>query len=201
MLATFRYVKTLHKDLNFSKHLNYIQSKIARATGIFYKCKPYFSSKILRISYYSLFYPHIKYGIVACSSTYKSYLKKLEVIQNKAIYAITKTKSYKQKLAPLYHKLKILPIGQLYKVKIAKFMHKISTSSLSQTLIDQFSMVNLRHSYSTRNPFNYSLSCYSSSKLQASFNAIKIWNSIPISIRSLPFKRFLKEYIKFSQKT
>ena len=30
-------------------------------------------------------------------------LKKLEVIQNKAIYAITKTKSYKQKLAPLYH--------------------------------------------------------------------------------------------------
>ena len=37
----------LDKDLNFSKHLNYIESKIARATGILYKCKPYFSSKIL----------------------------------------------------------------------------------------------------------------------------------------------------------
>ena len=34
------------KDLHFSKHLNCIQSKIACATGILYKCKPYFSSKI-----------------------------------------------------------------------------------------------------------------------------------------------------------
>ena len=193
----------LDKNLNFSKHLNYIESKIARAIGILYKCKPYFSSKILRILYYSLFYPHIKYGIVIWGSTYKSYLKRLEVIQNKAIYAITKTKSYKQKLAPLYHKLEILPIRQLYKIEIAKFMHKLSTSSLPQPLLDQFSMVNLRHSYSTRNQFNYSLSCYSTSKLQTSFifNAIKIWNSIPISIRNLPFKRFKKEYIKVSQKT
>ena len=150
-----------------------------------------------------MFYPHIKYGIVTWSSTYKSYLKRLEVIQNKAIYAITKTKSYKQKLAPLYHKLEILPIRQLYKIEIAKFMHKLSTSSLPQPLLDQFSMVNLRHSYSTKNQFNYSLSCYSTSKLQTSFifNAIKIWNSIPISIRNLPFKRFKKEYTKFSQKT
>ena len=37
----------LDKDLNFSKHLNYIESKIARATGILYKCKPYFFSEIL----------------------------------------------------------------------------------------------------------------------------------------------------------
>ena len=66
----------LDKNLNFSKHLNYIESKIARATGILYKCKPYFSSKILRILYYSLFYPHIKYGIVTWGSTYKSYLKR-----------------------------------------------------------------------------------------------------------------------------
>ena len=131
----------LDKDLNSSKHLNYIESKIARATGILYKCKPYFSSKILQILYYSLFYPHIKYGIVTWGSTYKSYLKRLEVIQNKAIYAITKTKSYKQKLAPLYHKLEILPIRQLYKIEVAKFMHKLSTSFLPQPLLDQFSMV------------------------------------------------------------
>ena len=34
----------LDKDLNFSKHLNYIQSKIARTIGILYKCKPLFFS-------------------------------------------------------------------------------------------------------------------------------------------------------------
>ena len=91
-------------------------------------------------------------------------LKKIRSIQNKAIYAITKTKSYKQKLAPLYHKLEILPIRQLHKIEIAKFMHKLSTSLLPQPLLYQFSMVNLHHSYPTRNQFNYSLSCYSSSK-------------------------------------
>ena len=84
-------------------------------------------------------------------------LKILEVIQNKAIYAITETKSYKQKLAPLYHRLEILPIRQLHKIEIEKFRHKLSTSSLPQPLLDEFSMVNLRQSYSTGNQFNYSI--------------------------------------------
>ena len=44
--------------------------------------------------------------------------------------------NHKQKLAPLYHKLEILPIRQLYKTEIAKFMHKLSTSSLPQPLLD-----------------------------------------------------------------
>ena len=191
----------LDENLNFKKHLESIESKIARATGILYKCKPYLSSKILRMLYYSLIYPHIKYGIVTWGSTYKTYLNRLEVIQNKAIYAINKTKSFKQKLAPLYQKLEILPIRQLHCVETAKFMYKLSSSSLPQPLLDQFSMVNLRSSYPTRNQFNYSLTCFSSTKLQLSFiyNAIKIWNSIPIPIRNLPFKQFIKKYIKFLQ--
>ena len=158
---------------------------------------------ILRFLNYSLFYPHIKYGIVTWGSTFKSYLKRLEVVQNKAIHAISKTKNFRQKLASLYLNLNILPVRHLHKIETAKIMHKISSSSLPQPLLNQFSMVNLRHSYPTRNQFNYSLSCYSSCKLQKSFifNAIKIWNSIPILIRSLSYKRFVKECINYFQNT
>ena len=47
VLPNLKYLGVyLDKDLNFSTHLNYIESKIARAAVILYKCTPYFSSKI-----------------------------------------------------------------------------------------------------------------------------------------------------------
>ena len=57
--------------------------------GILYKCKNVLSLSILRMLYFSLFYPHITYGIVAWGSTYSSYLHRIQILQNKANRAIT----------------------------------------------------------------------------------------------------------------
>ena len=42
----------IDKHLNFKGHLNYIESKPARAVGILYKCKNVFSLSILRMLYF-----------------------------------------------------------------------------------------------------------------------------------------------------
>ena len=92
----------IDEHLDFRKHLTYIEAKLARAVGILYKCKAYFSTKILRMLYFSLMYPHLTHGIILWGSSLKRHVKKIEVLQNKAIRGIANAK-FKQRLLPLYH--------------------------------------------------------------------------------------------------
>ena len=140
--------------------------------------------------YFSLMYLLLTHGIIAWGSSFKCNVKKIEVLQNKAIRAIASAK-FKQRLLPLYHQLDILPLKQIYALQLGKFMHKSSTSSLPLPISHLFSQVQLRHCYSTRNSCNLSLACYSSSKLQSSFvhKGIKLSNAIPPLIRKCNFKK------------
>ena len=185
------------EHLDFRKHLTYIEAKLARAVGVLFKCKACFSTKILRMQYFSLMYPHLTHSIIAWGSSFTCDVKKIEVLQNKAMRAIANAK-FKQKLLPLYHQFDILPLKQIYALQLRKFMHKPSTSSLPLPISHLSSQVQLRHSYSTRNSCNLSLACYSSSKLQSSFvyKSIKLWNATPPLIRKYSFKKFNGELRK-----
>ena len=87
----------------------YIKAKLARAVEILFKCEAYFSTKILRMLYFSLMYPHLTHSIIAWGSLFKCDAKNIEVLQNKDIQAIANAK-FKQRLLPLYHQLYILPL-------------------------------------------------------------------------------------------
>ena len=118
----------IDEHLDFRKHLTYIEAKLARAVEILYKCKAYFSTKILRMLYFFLMYPHLTHGIIVWRPSFKRDVKKIEVLQNKAIRAIANAK-FKQRLLPLYHQLDILPPKQINALQLGKFMHKSFMSS------------------------------------------------------------------------
>ena len=103
----------IDEHLDFRKHLTYIEAELARAVGRLFKCKAYFSTKILRTLYFSQMYLHLTHGIIAWGSSFKCDVKKIEVLQNIAIRAIANAK-VKQRLLPLYHQLDILPLKQVY---------------------------------------------------------------------------------------
>ena len=65
----------IDEHLDFRKHLTYIEAKLARAVGISFKCKVYFSTKILRMLYFSLMHPHLTLGIIAWGSSFKCDVK------------------------------------------------------------------------------------------------------------------------------
>ena len=85
--------------------------------------------------YFSLFYPHITYGIVAWGSTYSSYLDCIQVLQNKAIRAIITDVGFKQELTPIYSQLEILKLKNVHTLALGKFMHQYSKASLSSSLL------------------------------------------------------------------
>ena len=115
-----------------------------------------------------LFIILITYGIVAWGSTYSSYQHRIQILQNKAITAITDV-GIKQELTPIYNQLEILKLKNVHTLALDKFMHQYSIASLPSSLSSLFTLVNNFQSYSTRNCNNFSLSCYSSSRLQSFF--------------------------------
>ena len=74
-----------HNSLSFEPHINNLACKLSKAEGILSKVKVYLNTSTLCSLYYVLFHCHIQYGIITWSSTYKTYLKKLATLQNKAV--------------------------------------------------------------------------------------------------------------------
>ena len=65
-----------------------LESEIAMSIGIISKLKQVLPLSALRTLYYSTNHPHLFYGIVIWGSTFKTYLGKLSLLQNKALRII-----------------------------------------------------------------------------------------------------------------
>ena len=82
----------IDENLKFDIHLKFVERKIACAVSILNKLKCYFPKEILLQLYHALIYSHLLYAIPICGSTYKSYLHKISILQNKAVKIVTQTK-------------------------------------------------------------------------------------------------------------
>ena len=81
----------LDDKLNWHKHIDYLVKKLSIAAGMFYKLRSYLSQKLLITIYYSIVYSHFQYGIINWGSAAATYLKRLQVSQNKIVKIITRT--------------------------------------------------------------------------------------------------------------
>ena len=147
--------------------------------------------------YYALVHPYLTYGILIWGSTYKSYLNTLQLLQNKAMLAITKQR-WSDRITPIYRRLQVLKINDLYKLETAKFMHQFLDKSLPASFEKYFTHTTFVHCHSTRTSErnDYFLPHFSTSRLQHSirFSGVKIWNSIPCKFKNLSLKKFISEY-------
>ena len=89
--------------------------------GILSKLKHFLPSNSLLKLYYAFIHPHLLYGLSIWGCTHKSYLSKLQTLQNKAVKIIGGGK-YMDHATPFYSKLKILKIPELYKHEVAKLV-------------------------------------------------------------------------------
>ena len=84
--------------------------------------------------YYAIFHSHLQYGLITWISTFKTYLKKLSIIQNKAV-KIVGGGNYCDRATPFYSKLRILKLVDMVFLEKALFMFKFKMKMLP----DQFS--------------------------------------------------------------
>ena len=191
----------LDNKLLFHNHMNTLERKIARSTGIIAKLRHYVPISILRKLYFALIHPHLLYGAIVWMSTYKSYLNKLTSLQNRALKLITNNITHNQHPArtSLYKQLEILKVADLYSYKVASFMHKFSNNKLLSSFSKYFLKSKEMHELGTRQNVssNFNVPRYNTARLQRSikYRGVKIWQSLSSEIRC-SYKTFTEKFKK-----
>ena len=115
---------TLDQNLTWKQHINKISKKCSRNIGVLNKMKHFLPEKSLQLLYHSLISSHINYGILLWGKANKGYMNKILKIQKKAIRIITNS-PYLCHTEPLFEKLNLLNVFDIYKKELGIFMFKL----------------------------------------------------------------------------
>ena len=185
----------IDKLLNFDNHISTVEHKISRAVGIISKLRHYLPTSAILQIYYSLIHTHLLYGLIAWGSTYKSKLKKLLSLQNKAVKLIGGGLS-RDSVTPLYYQLGILKLPDLFKFEIGKFVHAHFKNNLPPAISNFFLLTSVMSQKNTRStqPQRNCLYIprYTTNRLQKCirYQGVNIWNDIPTNIQNSSFNLF-----------
>ena len=136
--------------LTWSFHISELGKSLGRAIGIIYRlkktgCPP----KVLLNLYFALFQSHLSYGLLAWGTASRTSIEKLFLLQKKIVRIIS-GESYTAHTGPIFKKLEILNLWDLYDHSFAKFMFDFHHYNLPDVFSDYFVRTNEIHNYNTR---------------------------------------------------
>ena len=176
----------IDSHLSWKSHEDYISLKISKTIGIISRLWHFIPSPIVLDIYRALIYPYISYGLVVWGQTSKTNLKKILILQKRALRLIYSA-SNREHAIPLFVHANIFPVDMRYYKSISVLMHDINNNIAPPNLLNLFTCSASVHSYETRAATSGKFHIhYSRLKQQnQSFSRIgsKIWNGIPRYIR------------------
>ena len=181
--------------LCFREHITNVTVKLSQFCGVLWKMKHCVPSRVLKLLYMSLVYPHLNYGLAAWGSSSNTILNKIIAKQNKIIEVIFGNCSEN-----ILKSHRVLSFGNLYKytllIKLFRDL-KGRTFVYCKTKIDEFQP---SHSYETRFKSNEGLipPRFTKTKCMRSFlyRSICFWNSIPTEIKTENHLKSVKRKLK-----
>ena len=187
--------------LSWSQHVNIKADQVLRAVSILNKLKNTLSKDTLLHIYNALLLPHITYGISAWGNNSNQHLRRLNMLQKRAVRYISKAK-YNSHTSPLFKKLQLLTVQDLYTVSCCRLYVKKRLGILTPYFVSQLSQPGNTHNYHMRNHLNLRRNKINSelNKQSVNYKVLSCWNSLPDFIKaqtvtSLPyFIRKLKKY-------
>ena len=190
----------LDNKLKWNSHIEYISKKISKSISVLRLLKFTFPEKILKNIYFSLIYPYYTYCNLVWGSTANIHLDLLIKLQKKAVRNICKAR-YLDHTQPLFDRLKLLQVDEIYRFNCAKFVYKCYNTSSLDNFKTQLNTNSNFHNYNTRNKEYLRRPMVRLSQFHNSFlsSGIEIWNSLHDSIKNCPtltsFKSLLKAYM------
>ena len=136
----------LDENLTWKKHINTIESKIAKNIGALYRAKFLLNQKCLKNIYFAFIHSYINYGNIAWASTNYTQLRKLHNKQKHASRIIF-NQDKNTHARPLMKKLKALNIYQLNIYQTLILMYKSLNNSSPKVFQNKFK--NVKHKYPT----------------------------------------------------
>ena len=151
--------------------------------------------------YNALFMPFLQYGIVARGQTFDLYIEPLFKLQKRAVRAISHQPFLAHSL-PIFKNLKLLRIVDIFKLKLLSFVYE-SVNMIAAVCFHNFLFLNSTvHCHNTRQSTrgdvflaNINTSQYDLKSIR--YLGAKLWNELPIAIRTSRSKFTFKKSLKF----
>jgi len=187
----------IDEHLTWDNHIKYTTSKMAKITGILYKSRHRLNRIALRMLYNTLVLPYITYCLIIWGKTYNKHIKRVQVAQNKLLRLITFS-DYRASAQPLFIKLKLMTVEQLYKYNIIIFMYKYTNKHFPNNFNHLFMQNNENHQYNTRQSdrYRHNMPMQTITSFNIKTQGPLIWNKCPQEIRKSKSLHTLKRKLK-----
>ena len=123
----------IDNKLTRKQHIAYVSGKIARGIGMIIKARQYLNKQGLISLYYSFIHPYLTCCNHIWGSTYKTSLKRLTTLQNKAVKIIAHAR-WRASCGPIYKHLNIMKLAHINTYLIGRFMFRISIGKVPESL-------------------------------------------------------------------
>ena len=123
-----------HK-LNIQPHILSLEKKIKQNRWYYLLTQTLSSTRNFQQLYFALIQSQLLYSIIIWGSTFPSYLNRLTILHNRAMYHVEEG-DYRLRVTPLFVRFQILKFIDLFKFETAKFMHKFMINELPSTFAD-----------------------------------------------------------------
>ena len=120
--------------LTRKQHISYICGKISRGIGLIIKARHYLNKDGLLALYYSFVYPYLMYCNHIWGSIHKTNLKRLAILQNKALRIISYMKP-RSCTEPLYKELNVMKFDNINTYLIGNFIYRHSKKKGSRIIL------------------------------------------------------------------
>lgn len=200
-VASFKYLGVhIDSKLRWDVHIRKIITSCSSLCGILRKLSNYVPRHVLLKIYYSFIHSRYQYGIAVWGTSYNTYLKDIQVQQNRCIKAIYKL-PFLYPTNSLYNTTehRIFPIKGMFTLRICLTMYKIINNL---NLHHNWSFASAIHQYRTRNAHLLQLSGFRTEIGRKRFQNIgpSIYNQLPDDIKNAQpisqFKSRLEEHVK-----
>ena len=115
--------------LNWPSYIQKLSLQLARNCKMLYHIRDFANAHALVRFYYSFVYSRLTYGITTWSTAAQNQLREIEVKLNNIIRTLTWNKNF-SRVSQLYKKFGLLKLHDVYKLDLAKFMHKLFKNKL-----------------------------------------------------------------------
>ena len=144
----------IDENLNWKHHTQQISLKIAKNIGVINRIKNLLPPELLLSLYYTIIQPYFLYCNIIWGDANQIALKRLVCLQKRAIRVITKS-SYRASSSPLFAKLGIIKLVDVYKLQVSIFMYKAKHGMLPDCCSVLVPLVNDNLRYNFRNEHDF----------------------------------------------
>ena len=199
-LTEFHSVKYLgvliDKILTWKPHIAAISTKIPRGSWALTRLKIYVNQKTLLTVYQSMIFPYLQYCISTLGSCSRSNLTPLVSLQKRIIHIVSGA-DYRAHSKPFFLQLQVLNLEDIFFVKVAKYMHFLSSNQDKLSQQSLYSQVSSLHDHNTRysSKSNYYIKPTNLRIGRRTMHILgpKIWAQVPHELKQAPTNLFAKK--------